>query len=361
MEIDKTVKYISRLAKQLKNEDSFKSKVMSKLKNDLEGSINFRLEDITNEQNDQATYADLLQTNNSAETLVNNSVFSTDGSTLEADRDLPIEFAAINVGYVNINYGDDPKAEFDSALSFYPDPKIQEIDSRVLSDVNSMSALRHVMEMEYLVDKMEAFKTDSIKLGFVDGNFYPNFALSHINNNSLKQLLVKRLKVVAERVMSLAKDNTYIVSYNSSPKSVHITSKMDAKISSDFRDSEIFTELLEDNQRSAVFNETSDDTDEKSLNPISFVYLKNSYEIAKVEFIKNTINKDAMDKIHSLVLSQVQKGNGYPKILIESHEQAVISQSDRKSISILTERELNANNLKYTTTQKYQSKQSRNI
>ncbi len=68
-----------------------------------------------------------------------------------------------------------------------------------------------------------------------------------------------------------------------------------------------------------------------------------------------------MDKIHRLVLSQVQKGNGYPKILIESHEQAVISQSDRKSISILTERELNANNLKYTTTQKYQSKQSRNI
>ena len=68
-----------------------------------------------------------------------------------------------------------------------------------------------------------------------------------------------------------------------------------------------------------------------------------------------------MDKVHSLVLSQVQKGNGYPKVLIESHEQAVISQSDRKSISILTERELNANNLKYTTTQKYQSKQSRNI
>ena len=361
MEIDKTVKYISELAKQLKNEDSFKSNVMSKLKNDLKGSINFRLDKITNEQNDQATYTDLLQVHDAPEALLNNSVFSTDGSTLEADRDLPIEFAAINVGYVNINYGEDPKAEFDSALSFYPDPKIQEIDSRVLSDVNSMSALRHVMEMEYLVDKMEAFKTDSIKLGFIDGNFYPNFALSHINNNNLKQLLIKRLKVVAEKVINLAKDNGYIISYNSSPKSVHITSKMDAKISSDFRDSEIFTELLKDNQRSAAFNETSDDTDEKSLTPISFVYLKNSYEIAKIEFIKDTINKDAMDKIHTLVLSQVQKGKGYPKILIESHEQAVISQSARKSISILTESELNANNLKYTTTQKYQSKQSRNI
>ena len=361
MEIDKTVKYISKLAKQLKNEDSFKTTVMSKLKNDLERSINFRLEDITNEQNDQATYADLLQVHKAADALVNNSVFSTDGSTLEADRDLPIEFAAINVGYVNINYGDDPKSEFDSALSFYTDPKIQEIDSRVLSDVNSMSALRHVMEMEYLADKMGDFKTDAIKLGFIDGNFYPNFALSHINNNSLKQLLIKRLKVVAEKVITLAKDNTYIISYNSSPKSIHITSKMDAKISSDFRDSEIFTELLENNQRSAVFNEISKDTDEKSLTPVSFVYLNNSYEIAKLEFIKDTINKDAMDKIHSLMLSQVQKGNGYPKILIESHEQAVISQSDRKSISILTERELNANNLKYTTTQKYQSKQSRNI
>ena len=361
MEIDKTVKYISKMARQLKNEDSFKATVMSKLKNDLESSINFRLEDITNEQNDQATYADLLQVNHTTEALGNNSVFSTDGSTLEADRDLPIEFAAINVGYVNINYGEDPKAEFDSALSFYPDPKIQEIDSRVLSDVNSMSALRHVMEMEYLAEKMDAFKTDAIKLGFIDGNFYPNFALSHINNNTLKQLLIKRLKVVAEKVISLAKNKAYIISYNSSPKSVHITSKMDSKISSDFRDSEIFTELLEDDHRSAVFNEISDDTDEKSLTPVSFIYLNNSYEIAKVEFIKNTVSKDAMDKIHSLVLSQVKKGNGYPKILIESHEQAVISQSDRKSISILTERELNANNLKYTTTQKYQSKQSRNI
>ena len=101
---------------------------------------------------------DLLKEYDAAEALLNNSVFSTDGSTLEADRDLPIEFAAINVGYVNINYGDDSGAEFDSALSFYPDPKIQEIDSRVLSDVNSMSALRPVMEIEYLVEKMETFK-----------------------------------------------------------------------------------------------------------------------------------------------------------------------------------------------------------
>ncbi|MAM27102.1 MAG: hypothetical protein CL704_04015, partial [Chloroflexi bacterium] len=300
MEIDKTVKYISGLARQLKNENSFKTTVISKLKNNLESSINFRLENITNEQNAQAAYADLLKEYDAAEALLNNSVFSTDGSTLEADRDLPIEFAAINVGYVNINYGDDSGAEFDSALSFYPDPKIQEIDSRVLSDVNSMSALRHVMEIEYLVEKMEAFKTDAIKLGFIDGNFYPNFALSHINNNSLKQLLIKRLKAVAERILSLAKYNAYIISYNSSPKSVHITSKMDTKISSDFRDSEIFNELLEDNQRSAVFNEISDDTDEKSLTPVSFVYLNNSYEIAKVEFIKDTINKDTMNKIHNI-------------------------------------------------------------
>mgnify|MGYP002262333828 CR=1 FL=1 len=98
----------------------------------------------------------------------------------------------------------------------------------------------------------------------------------------MKQLHIKRLKKEAERAMSLAKDNAYIISYNSSPKSVHITSKMDTKISSDFRDSEIFNELLEDNQRSAVFNEISKDTDEKSLTPVSFIYLNNSYEIAKM-------------------------------------------------------------------------------
>ena len=97
MEIDKTVKYISGLARQLKNENSFKTTVISKLKNNLESSINFRLENITNEQNAHAAYADLLKEYDAAEALLNNSVFSTDGSTLEADRDLPIEFAAINV------------------------------------------------------------------------------------------------------------------------------------------------------------------------------------------------------------------------------------------------------------------------
>ena len=77
MEIDKTVKYISGLARQLKNENSFKTTVISKLKNNLESSINFRLENITNEQNDQAAYADLLKEYDAAEALLNNSVFTT--------------------------------------------------------------------------------------------------------------------------------------------------------------------------------------------------------------------------------------------------------------------------------------------
>ena len=68
-----------------------------------------------------------------------------------------------------------------------------------------------------------------------------------------------------------------------------------------------------------------------------------------------------MNKILAVIISQVEKGKGYPKILIESHEHAVISQSDRAALNTLIEKELNLLNINYTTSQKQQSKQTRNI
>ena len=361
MKIEKTVKYISGLAKQLQQEISMKNNIASSLKNELSTNSNSILEKIRNGNNEQATYNDL----NTAIPVVaiekNISVFGADGSSIETDRDLPLEFSAINIGYININYGDKPAAEFDESLTFYPNNKdIPEVDSKLLSDINAMSALRHVLELEFLIEKMSKSKSTNIKIGFVDGNLYPNFALSHITNINFKQFIYKRLDEVAEKITNLSKNNTYIISYNSNPNSVHISSKIKGKYASELNDSGVFKNLLKTNERSDIFTEISEE-ETRELNSVSFSFVKNSKELSKIEFLNGSINNEVMNKILAVIISQVEKGKGYPKILIESHEHAVISQSDRAALNTLIEKELNLLNINYTTSQKQQSKQTRNI
>ena len=361
MKIEKTVKYISGLAKQLQQEISMKNNIASSLKNELSTNSNSILENIRNGNNEQATYNDLNTAIPVAAIEKNISVFGADGSSIETDRDLPLEFSAINIGYININYGDKPAAEFDESLTFYPNNKdIPEVDSKLLSDINAMSALRHLLELEFLIKKMSESKSTNIKIGFVDGNLYPNFALSHITNINFKQFIYKRLDEVAEKITNLSKNNTYIISYNSNPNSVHISSKIKGKYASELNDSGVFKNLLKTNERSDIFTEISEE-ETRELNSVSFSFVKNSKELSKIEFLNGSINNEVMNKILAVIISQVEKGKGYPKILIESHEHAVISQSDRAALNTLIEKELNLLNINYTISQKQQSKQTRNI
>ena len=361
MKIEKTVKYISGLAKQLQQEISMKNNIASSLKNEISSNSKSIMENIRNGNSEQATYYDLNTAVQVTAIGKNISVFGADGSSIEADRDLPLEFSAINIGYININYGENHSAEFDESLTFYPDNKdIPEIDSKLLSDINAMSALRHVLELEFLIKKMSQSKSPNIKIGFVDGNLYPNFALSHITNITFKQFLYKRLDEIAEKIINLSKNNTYIISYNSNPNSVHISSKLKGKYAAELNDSGVFGNLLNINERSDIFTEISEE-ETSELNPVSFSFIKNYKELSKIEFLNGTIDNEAMNKILAVIISQVEKGKGYPKILIESHEHAVISQSDRAALNTLIEKELNLLHINYTTSQKQQSKQTRNI
>ena len=140
MKIEKTVKYISGLAKQLQQEISMKNNIASSLKNEISSNSKSIMENIRNGNSEQATYYDLNTAVQVTAIGKNISVFGADGSSIEADRDLPLEFSAINIGYININYGDKPAAEFDESkvtanafvLSF-PTWKVIEDPNKVLS------------------------------------------------------------------------------------------------------------------------------------------------------------------------------------------------------------------------------------
>jgi hypothetical protein len=65
-----------------------------------------------------------------------------------------------------------------------------------------------------------------------------------------------------------------------------------------------------------------------------------------------------MEKVHSMVLDQCRRGHGYPAVLTEAHEQAVLSVSDREQFWRLIEMLLEKNDLPANTSAKSRSKRT---
>ena len=62
------------------------------------------------------------------------------------------------------------------------------------------------------------------------------------------------------------------------------------------------------------------------------------------------------DLIHAVVLSECEKGDGYPMILTEAHERAVIRGHERQLFYDMIEREMTGRGLPYTGSRKQASK-----
>jgi hypothetical protein len=108
------------------------------------------------------------------------------------------------------------------------------------------------------------------------------------------------------------------------------------------RDSTLWSEILPINHRSCLWKSNARiiDTYGKEQQ-IYFCYINVGNEIARVE-IPAWVCEDPklLDQSLSLIISQVQKGYGYPIVLSEAHNQAVIRSSDRASFFALLEQEL---------------------
>lgn len=72
-----------------------------------------------------------------------------------------------------------------------------------------------------------------------------------------------------------------------------------------------------------------------------FFYLHTGDEIARVEVPEWLAGEPAsLDRLHAILLDQCRRGEGYPRVLNEAHQQAVITAADRRAFEELVEREL---------------------
>lgn len=128
-----------------------------------------------------------------------------------------------------------------------------------------------------------------------------------------------------------------LVQQSSTAKSIPVTSS-DPLLT----DTELFSRVLKKGTRSTLFHSQSRIVKEKyAEQKISYFYLHGGSEIAKVE-IPHWIASDKarVDEIAAYCFQQAQIGGGYPIVLSEAHERAVVRGPDRETFFSLVEESL---------------------
>ena len=104
------------------------------------------------------------------------------------------------------------------------------------------------------------------------------------------------------------------------------------------RDRDVFAEVLQEGERSALFVSTSSILKEYGPHEVRFYYVNVGEELARIEVPKWVSDDPALlDLSHALVLDQCRRGQGYPVALSEAHEHAVVTGADRENFWALVE------------------------
>ncbi|MFH1007878.1 MAG: DNA double-strand break repair nuclease NurA [Candidatus Latescibacterota bacterium] len=93
----------------------------------------------------------------------------------------------------------------------------------------------------------------------------------------------------------------------------------------------LFDRILGDGERSGLFGSSSKILADYGVHRTQFFYVNVGHEVARVE-IPTWVAKDPkmLGLVHTCVVDQAAKGNGYPIALAEAHEQAVVQGPDRE-------------------------------
>jgi hypothetical protein len=320
-------------------------------------------------------------------------VVAVDGSHIDVDRHSPVRCFLINTGYVTIRYGEQPNADLASVPRlFVGDDEMairnpsgnreQPIEGPVLG------MLRAVMEIEGLVDLVEAAPPDLPVLALLDGSLILwELAGGAFPDYVRQALLDDRLLPALDRLRDLGRTRTVAVaSQVSLPRSTdvinalrisepvcgHASLNCDGNCGqlkrgdrhcdtiADVTDRELFEAVLAPGERSAVFETTSSIVqDHYRDHAVQFCYINVGEEICRLEIPQWSASGPALELAHAGIISQAEKGHGYPLAIQEAHEQAVVNGADREYFAQMVEEMLSEEGLPTGTSQKARSKRTR--
>lgn len=295
--------------------------------------------------------------------LKNYSVLAVDGSQVYPDRHISgINCFLINIGQSHIEYGQTSKANLSSQpYVFTPDNVFEQIEDSPLQQVldfgNFSSDLVDLKreETELKLSFKTAYELNQKYLPkntpfavLVDGSLI--FWQLESKAPEIKKYFLNRY---FEHLNSFYENNIPIAGYISMPKSRELINLLKiglcrfdipncischslhntfpCKDVDQVLDTQIASTFLNQNFRSTIFYSNSKVVDlyPEHLKPC-FVYLNIGKEIIRLEFpIWMTQKSEHLDLICKIAIDQSIKGQGYPVVLSEAHEQAVIKGFDK--------------------------------
>ena len=315
------------------------------------------------------------------------TVIATDGSHIEIDRHQAIRCYLLNISHIILRYGSQPYATLGSIPQLYAGEKdlvISPPDGRGREQViegNLLAAKRSIEECRHLSDLAVSLPSRCTTLALLDGTLMlwgldssPEFVTDLLINKGLIREF--------ERIRLAANDKKIVFgSYISAPRSTDVVNALrvaicphespdcdsSCKVGKEncnsiggLIDSQLFFNILSPGERSAVFASQSKINEHYGEHKVHFFYLKIEDEIARVEIPKWIAEDNRLiELMHSLVLDQCKRGDGYPVALSEAHEQAVITAADRQNFWQLVEADLVEEHLSIPATGKSQSKRTR--
>ncbi|MBI2939272.1 MAG: DNA double-strand break repair nuclease NurA [Chloroflexi bacterium] len=323
-------------------------------------------------------------------------VIAADGSQIEPDRHGLAYCHLINVGRVSLRYGPESAASLDSRPSLgYRDEDLYlragnqwvPIEGHLLAMKRQVAELRELVSLaDEAAARWPEHPLAASVVALLDGALtFPAIEGRGVEQQLRLRLLDEFLRCLAE----LRQRGIPIASYVSGPRASEVVnllriarcpytpSECDRRCA-DFAlpptaacqsyaglpDRLVFERLpLEPGERSGVFRSPWPTSVQRyGEHRVHLFYLNVGAEIVRVE-VPAWVADDtrSLDRVHAVLLDQCRRGQGYPRALVEAHEQAVVRLADRRVFWELVSRQLLGQRAAASLSEKQQSKRLRTL
>ena len=321
-------------------------------------------------------------------------VVAVDGSHIDVDRHIPARCFLINIGVTVLTYGSRSDARLWSRPRLYArqdelvlrDPAASYREQAIEGVV--LGAKRMVEEVMALVEVVRELPADTPTLALMDGSLimlgltgrgYDDFVLKELIEEGLVRALDELREMARSRTIAVA-------SYISLPRSAEVVNSLRLAVcpydiadcgrhcgtitpgdrpcdssSQGLMDRDLYSSLLEPEERSSVFASSSRLVESFYRGQrVHFFYVNGGEEIGRVE-VPSWVTEDnkLLSLVHSGIVYQCRRGPGYPIALMEAHEQAVVTASDRRHFAQLVESALVGQRVPVYSSEKSRSKRLR--
>ena len=303
------------------------------------------------------------------------TVVATDGSQIYPDRHVEPHCYLLNISQIAFQYGTFERPLIESMPHFeYRREAFEDQFDEVLGAATAevVSALRDEYELKALLSTARHARIPERPIVAIADGTLIRWMLRRMRNYALEQELIERYAAI---LADFQTERIPLCSYVSMPGNTEVINllRVHRGESEDMTDTEaslaglmdrwLFERILQPGERSAVFESASHIQREYGTRDrICYFYVcvaprRGEPEVGRVEAPTWVADDPALlDLIHATVLSECEKGEGYPMILSEAHERAVIRARERDLFYGMIEREMTSAGLRHTGSQKQASK-----